>query len=242
MYYWCNTCSAFCLNKQDSHLDHDILIFGKCYEDTLSALDQMIDHGVSTLERVEKEVDTTTKAKQKILLDRRQYVKNFKRHIEQVWKDLKRAMEDAASEIEMATEEAVQKIEQEVDLELQQAPMKLDTAKEFIERSAMMIPDDDGKVDDGKVRELFVNFENLRMKCKTSLIKSGDDIDFPQLKFPNSMNRKVECEKLAKQVCGEIITKEDPFAAPMHPGLGTRSFSCMGRIAMMKRKKIDLCR
>ena len=79
---------------------------------------------------------------------------------------------------------------------------KTETIKGFIQEAALMIPDDDGKVDPKQLAKMYGYFKTVQ-KMESEAKPRLDYVDF-NIIYPDSYRRKKECQDLADSVSGRI--------------------------------------
>ena len=101
MCYWCTNCSEV-FECGSAHNQHDVIeVGGTDVNQTIMALDEIINFGMDKIKIREEESNQATLVKEDIESIRADYVENSKKRIERVDQDIRKAMDYSASQLMM---------------------------------------------------------------------------------------------------------------------------------------------
>lgn len=193
-------------DESKEHDQHDVKrIGGDDPDETNIAMDEIIQFALKTLEKREQEVVNAKEVKDDINEIREKFVGNSKARIERIVNDLRVAMEDCAGQLLREVNKKVGDMELKCQSVITTSRVKLDTIKQFIQHAATALPDDEGRLDSKQLARLYAYYKTLQnMESQPRTRLKHVDVN---VKYPNSYQRKSECQALAKSICGQL---EDP--------------------------------
>lgn len=200
VYKWCIECTALTIGAD--HDDHAICTINQDVDETILALDEMVEHGVVCLSNIEKEIARQRKILNEIKGKREKFLRWYRKRLDTVMKDVKDALEDQGAIIFKQMEEEAVTAQMVIEESISKAPPKLDSAKEFVKKGAMLIPEQDGRVDLAQLRKMKNLFDTLMTRKPQLFVEVHPK--FKEVKFQNSYKTKLACVDLAKEVMGWI--------------------------------------
>ena len=202
---WCIECSV--LSTDDLHDDHAICAINLDVEETILALDEMVEFGCQSLTDMEQELVRQRKILDEIKWKRDRFLRMYRKRVDRVMRDVKNALEDQGAVIFNQMEADAIVAQQLLEESLLKAPPKLDSAREFLKKGAMLIPENDGNVEQEQLKKIKTLYDTLSVRMPQMFVDVGE-AKFKEVQFQNSYLTKLACKNLAKDVMGWIQSND----------------------------------
>lgn len=190
------------------HDDHNVTTLGENGTKTIQCLDEIIEFGLASLQKLESNLDNARTVNNDIRTMKEKFTENLRARIERIVKDLRIALDDHAMLLMGDVDKKVSETEHQAQDIIKKSTLKLDTAKQFIQKAATVLPTDDGNFDERQVTDLY-NFYKALEKVNQQKEGNVKMVDV-KIKYPNSMKTKIECAQLAQRIIGEIDNTKRP--------------------------------
>ena len=214
-WFWCSTCCAMYANEPGysdhgyEHCGHDVkLLGGEQVDETVACLDGIIQYGLSVLENNENEVATAKEIKEDIEEIRQKCIDNSRTRIERIVMDLRVAMEDSTAQLLRSLNSRVKDMETKCQAIINRSIGEQESIKGFVREAALTLPDEvTGKLDPNQMGKLFAYYKTVEELAR----QPRPQVSFVDLniKYPDSYQRKKECEALAQAISGRIESEAD---------------------------------
>lgn len=211
IYQWCPECKTFVEDHNDDiHKDHDGKItLGKSVSSTIQCLDDLIQIGQDGLTNIQSELDNARRVDNEIQQLREKFKSTLSTRIEKIVKDLRVALDECCMELLDDVDRNVAEMSKNAQTVIQKSRMKLDTANAFLRKAAVTLPnDDDGSFANNQLKDVYNHFQSLeKIQQQPKIEVQSVNVN---LKFPNTMKIKSQCNEFAKQIIGEIEDTKRP--------------------------------
>ena len=169
---------------------------------TISVLDEIIALGMENLQLLENELENAKKVKKDIENLREKIRKDLIQRLERIIKDLRIAIDEQSTLLLAKIDNEVLQTENSCKKVISTSTGKLDVVKEFVKLAASILPDENYQFNEKQFADLFLTYKTIE-KIKTRPLEDIQPVKI-NIKYPNTMKLKTECQIFAERITGEI--------------------------------------